>query len=454
MLTGQYPSRHGAWSIGCDTPDDALSLPARLRRDAGYKTALIGKSHYKNCLAAGSFEALPHVRDWEYFSRWTGPWFGFEYAKIAVGHVCEPHAYSMHYGLFLHEQGLPPIPPYFGPGGDPAFDEVNDPEWKLPLELHPSVWAANETIDYLRARRDDQQPFYVSLNLPDPHCPFLAPAPYHRMYDGVDLPSPVRRQGEAEGKPTIFAACAENREDRLGWHDRFKPMCQGAIHPSMERPVERTREEDRFARTYLGMTTLLDDQVGRVLVALDELGLAENTIVVFTSDHGEHLGDHWLWGKGPSHYDACVRVPFIVRWPGRIAAGRRSRALQSLVDLPPTFLSAAGLPIPKAMQGTDQRSTWTGAGAAARDGVWIDQRMERGAAVHTWITARHRLSIHHIHAENRTETELYDFENDPNEFENLANSPQSASLVSALSAEMARYQDRISGPWSERHAMA
>src|SRR5690606_21160135 len=97
---------------------------------------------------------------------------------------------------------------------------------------------------------------------------------------------------------------------------------------------------------YFGMISFMDAHIGRILDGLDERGLAENTLVVFSTDHGHFFGQHGLWGKGPFHFEDEIRVPFLVRWPGKVPAGQHSDALQSLVDLAPTFLTAAGLHIP------------------------------------------------------------------------------------------------------------
>src|SRR5262249_30795897 len=150
--------------------------------------------------------------------------------------------------------------------------------------------------------------------------------------------------------------------------------------------------EDRWWRTYLGMQSLADKHLGRMLDALDTFGLAGNTIVVVTSDHGDQMGDHFLWHKGGCHYDASARVPFVVRWPGRVPAGGVSAELQSLVDLAPTFMGAAGLEQHPEMQGVDQTPAWEG-GGGVREGVLIEHPVETGLEVDTWITAGHRLSV-------------------------------------------------------------
>jgi uncharacterized sulfatase len=204
----------------------------------------------------------------------------------------------------------------------------------------------------------------------------------------------------------------------------------------------------------MGMQSLLDHHLGRILDELDELGIADNTLVVYTSDHGEYMGDHWLWSKGGSHYDQAVRVPFIVRWPGVVPAGCSSDSLQSLIDLPTTFVAAAGVERIAAMQGVNQIATWQNPDQPTRTGVLIDHRVERGLYVSSWITQRYRLSHHAILAEARDEMELYDFENDPWEFNNLALDSSHDSLVRQLASEMMRYRRQMDRDWPNRGAGA
>lgn len=166
------------------------------------------------------------------------------------------------------------------------------------------------------------------------------------------------------------------------------------------------------------------------------------------------MGDHFLRAKGGSHYDAAARVPFILRWPGRVPAGTRSAALQSLVDLPATFMRAAGLEKHPEMQGVDQLPSWQDPSLLVREGVLIDHRVERGLYVNSWITDRYRLSVHSVHAEDRDEIELYDFEADPHEFVNLAAGGAHPELVNSLMAELLRYRMKVAGPWNDRSSFA
>ena len=454
MLTGQYPVRHGAWSIGTDTPDDALSVPAVLG-EAGYRTAIIGKSHYKSCLREDSFEALPHNRDWDFFREWSGPWYGFETARINVGHTCEPHSASMHYGLWLKDKGIEPEPPYFDSPDNAVGANAWLGEWALPEEAHPGAWIVEETKAYLddRAAAEADEPFYLSVNFPDPHQPFVVPAPWHAMYETADLP-PVRRiEGEAADKPTVYGATLDGTLQKRGWQEH-----EGARVPSQyirqKDSLERTETEDRIWRTYLGMISLMDKQFGQILDHLDATGLAENTVVVFTSDHGDYMGDHWLWSKGGSHYDGGIRVPMLARWPGRIPAGEVSGALQSLVDFGPTVLDLADLPPDPRMQGISQKSCWLQPDQPCRDAVLVDHRVEQGLYVNTLVTDRYRLSHHAILAEDREEIECYDFANDPDEYVNLAASGAQDGLVRSLESRLLRERMSIEGPWAERKTFA
>jgi uncharacterized sulfatase len=163
------------------------------------------------------------------------------------------------------------------------------------------------------------------------------------------------------------------------------------------------------------------------------------------------MGHHWLWSKGGSHYDPAVRVPFIVRWPGQIPAGQTSSALQSLLDLPPTFLAAAGLPAQPAMDGIDQGPAWHNPDRPVRRDVLIDHRVETGLHVHSLITDSHRLSVHRFADGSPEERELYELA-DGTEFENLAGQdlPVETSLRGDLEAQAPVRQ----APWPPRTAGA
>jgi arylsulfatase A-like enzyme len=484
LVSGQYPTRHRTWGNGMNAPEEMLSLPSLLSEQAGYRTALIGKSHLQACMSPDvdtytwqytrepprvySREAPPNAHDWEYFRSWHGPWYGFEHATISVGHTYDHNGYTMHYGLWLQDNGIPMADPYFmsreeaeirhGDHGIPGLRNRKGGEratdghpatWDLPEEFHSSTWVANATIAYLRdhVASHGDRPFYVSMNIPDPHQPLIVPAPWDTLHDGVELPPPMRRLGEWEGKSTLYRASIEDDVGAQGWHDFMPPS---GMRPVITPTNERTPQEERWWRTYMGMQSLADKHMGRVLDELDALGLADDTLVMVTSDHGDYMGDHFVWGKGPGHYVGAAGVPLIVRWPGRVPAGSSSAGLQSLVDLPTTVMRAAGLDPHPEMQGVDQLPVWTGDAESARESVLIDHRAEARLHVHSLITDRHRLSIYSDSQHARTELELFDLQEDPFELDSLANDPGHVAVVNELVGEATRQVVGIQGPWLSR----
>jgi len=451
-ITGQYPFRHGAWGVGTVLDKHCLSLPALLG-EAGYRTAMIGKSH----LEPGERHAVPDLTegmardgDADYFRTWTGPWYGFDHAEINVGHCDEDHSASAHYRVWLRDHGVD-IGRYFGRHG-PSFYRPR--VWELPEPFHPCAWIAERSEAYLREHvaLHPDRPFFLNINLPEPHGPMHTPEPWYSMYRDMPLGAPKRRAGEWRDKPTITQAVREGRTAALGWHGRFE---MANVHTLVPHPYAGTAYTDREAeiiRIYCGMISLMDHYLGRVLDALDDVGLSHDTLVVFSSDHGDYMGDHFLMGKGACHYDGCVRVPTLARWPGTVKAGEVCKALINNIDIAPTFLAAAGLPVHPAMQGVSQLDVLCSRGATARDGVLVDFRAEAGLYVNSWITDRYRLSVHHTPTGN--EVELYDLTQDPDEFINLAAEGRNGDLVARLMAELLAERSRTALPWQPRIAFA
>ncbi|MGE9269241.1 MAG: sulfatase family protein, partial [Verrucomicrobiales bacterium] len=162
-------------------------------------------------------------------------------------------------------------------------------------------------------------------------------------------------------------------------------------------------------------------------------------LVVFTSDHGHYLGHHGLRAIGPYHFEDGIRVPLIVRWPGKVPSDTRSQAIQSLVDLPVTFLSAIGVERPRFMSGLDQLPTWKG-GSPVRDHTIVEHNNLPGMVeMKTYIEERYKITVFRAFDEG----ELFDLQTDPNEFHNLWNDPSSTELKAQLlqkfiQAEMAK----------------
>jgi arylsulfatase A-like enzyme len=180
---------------------------------------------------------------------------------------------------------------------------------------------------------------------------------------------------------------------------------------------------------YYGMISLIDHEVGRILDALDRLGIADQTLVVYTTDHGHFLGQHGLIAKGAFHYEDMLRIPMLVRYPDVVPAGVRSPALQCQVDLAPTFLRAAGIPVPGLMQGLDQLDVWRGDGDGAREWVLVENR-HNPTTVHlrTLITERYKITVYR----DASHGELFDLQADPGEVHNCWDDPAYAAVKSEL----------------------
>lgn len=201
---------------------------------------------------------------------------------------------------------------------------------------------------------------------------------------------------------------------------------------------------------YYGMISCMDASIGKILERLDSLGLTENTLVVFSSDHGHLFGQHGLIAKGAFHYEDLLRVPLIVRQPGKIPANRMSDALQSLVDLPTTFLEHTGIEIPRGMVGKQQLAVWKGESASVRDHVIVENR-HQPTTVHlkTYIEDRYKITVYY----NQSYGELFDLKEDPGEVNNRWEEPafqelKGVLLLKMLHAEMGKeplWMPRIAG---------
>jgi uncharacterized sulfatase len=175
---------------------------------------------------------------------------------------------------------------------------------------------------------------------------------------------------------------------------------------------------------YYGMTSMMDKYIGKILDKLEELGLADNTIVVFTTDHGHFHGHHGLIAKCIFNYEDMQRIPFIVAGPN-VPVEQKNDALQSLVDLAPTFLSATGNAIPRSMTGVDQKEVWFGEQDAARDHVIIENRHQPTKFnTRTYVDKRYKISVYY----NQEYGELFDLQEDSGELKNLWDCPEHQEL--------------------------
>lgn len=421
ILTGQYPSHHGAWTIGVNLPEDKETLPKVLSEN-GYRTGLIGKAHFQS-LAPPSLESQPTLRDLEFWRGFNGPWYGFDHIELSRNHADESHV-GQHYALWMESHGFTEWRDYFQPlPGDTAlyapamhasghYWARDERSWALPEDLHYTRWTGERSAAFIEDNAGE--PFFLWASFHDPHPPYTVPEPWASMYDPADMQPGRLVPHEHERNPPHFAKTQEQAPDFADWHRPFEAHgCSTHLYP----------EEDlkKDMAIYYGMMSFIDREVGRMLDTLDRLGLTENTLIVFTSDHGHFLGQHGLVAKGPFHYEDMLRVPFLAAWPGRIAGGNVSDTIQSLVDLMPTFLDAGGIPIPGEVQGMSQLGHWQG-GAPVRDHAICENRHNPVMPhVTSYIEDRYKVSVYR----QGPWGELWDLESDPGEVRNLWNDSRS-----------------------------
>ncbi len=297
MLTGFTASQHGMPYNNMSGPRSPIaaehSLPYRLTREAGYQTKAVGKMHFYPERARFGFEHISlHPNDYVNFLEGQG------------------------YGGFYRGHGL---------GGNEVYPAVS----AVPERLTHTHWIVDEGIRFL-GRRDPDCPFMLWMVFEAPHSPFDPPEPFDRMYDDFEIPEAVVGDwvGAADEPMSLIA-------DRIVRNaDRISPQV-----------LKRAR------RHYYGQVTHIDYQLGRLFGELQSRGLYENTVIVITSDHGEHLGDHGLFAKS-TFLESSARVPIILRLPSEHGLYNQRILTPALTaDIAPTLLELAGLQPDEAMDG-------------------------------------------------------------------------------------------------------
>jgi len=394
FLTGRYPRTCRARQNGADIPKDEV-LVTRILADAGYRCGLSGKLHLSACNPAVCETMERRIDDGYVDFHWShhsGPGWATHNA----------------YWTWLQKKGA-----HFQWRAHPLSEYV---QIGPPAELHQTTWCAEKACEFIEARAEDGTPWLFSVNMFDPHHAFDAPETcLNRYLDRLDeIPLPNYVEGELEDKPP-YQRC--DHQGAYGAH-------AGYVYDEM------SELDHRLVRaSYWAMCDLIDNQVGRMLETLDQTGQLENTIVIYTSDHGEMLGDHGIYLKGPFFYEPAIRVPLIISWPGVIPA-RHSAALVELVDLPQTILDAVELAHHPGMQGRSFWSLLTGGSATMehRDDIYCEYynampwHRDPTPQVTMVRTRRYKLVLDHTTSEG----ELYDLEADPSETWNRWDDPSFA----------------------------
>ena len=431
IITGMMPSAHGAWSLGTKLFEDVPVIGDAFQQ-AGYYTALIGKAHFQPLRSEPGYESLecqPTLRDLDFWRAFTGPWYGFRHIELARNHADESHC-GQHYAIWLEENGLANWQDYFQPwppdkdraGKDAPYFIRDRRSWSLPEEFHYTRWTGERTIAQINKAADEGRPFFLWSSFHDPHPPYLVPEPWASMYAPEDMIPGELTEGEHDRNAPHFAMTQERKPDFRGYYPG-----DGAIHGGHSHLRGRDELKKDMA-CYYGMISFMDREIGRILDALDARGLTDNTLVVFATDHGHFLGAHGLIAKAIHHYEDLLRVPLIVRYPGRAPAGETSDAIQNLVDLAPTFLAAAGLDVPVYMTGVNQLGTWCGGEPARTYSVTENHHGTHKCHMRSYVTQRYKITVYR----NGEDGELFDLQEDPGELNNLWHDPAAGALKAEL----------------------
>ena len=340
--------------------------------------------------------------------------------------------------------------PEDGRSADRAMD------WKA--EDDPMHILTDSAMQLLASFKDTGSCF-MWLSYLYPHTPYILPDPYFSMYDSVEIPAPiVEPEGLDNAKKPFRQVFHQENNDRLIPYNAEK--------------------KKRMKRNYYGMVSLVDHEIGRLLDFLEDNDLRDNTLIIFTSDHGDYLGDHHMITKSPSMYDCLTRVPLIFSWPGKIRSNIRTDELISNIDIMPTVLSLVGLEIPGQVQGISYREFLTARKSehGPREYVFSEYGIP-GKPVNRdvleklipdykdnpiffsdpripWeanpiaLAGRFRMirskDWKFVEEENGT-SELYDMKNDPNELVNLWNDPAFIEIQQEMQAALDEWKYSLPG---------
>ena len=435
LMTCRMPSSHGVRCNGI--PLDGRNVTfVDLLRDAGYRTALIGKSHLQIHSPRPPMLKRPDTRDG--YARAEGPlseavrhdlasltqerdnpaglekpYYGFDHVELATGHG---DGLSGHYRDWLMQQE-PDAGALIGTGNQLPHDYICPQAVRtaLPEELYPSRWIADRSAEWIDAQGD--APWFLMVSFPDPHHPFNPPGRYWDMYSPADMPVPEAFLANGWAPPPHVSGMIAQREEG------------GANLRGMGTIGVSAREAQEARALTCGMITMIDDCIGRVRAAK---GAAE-AVQIFTTDHGDHLGDHKLMFKGAEQYEQLTRVPMIWSDP-ETRKSARTDAIGQTHDLGTTILDRASIEPAIGMQGISLLSD-------ARDFAFIQYDHQKtnpglgiGPRVHTLRDPRWRFSVF----ANVDWGEMYDLETDPGELRNLWDDPAHAETRARLTLALVR----------------
>jgi arylsulfatase A-like enzyme len=384
-FTGRHAHVHGVTSNQVPANRGEIFLPSILKHH-GYGTAIAGKLHYSPRQYGFGFDQF-----WTFSAEGPTPELGYvEYLRRKHG---SPNKWA-------RVDGTCPWP------DDELGRDVG--LFKYPIGDFETEWITDRSVDYLRARQNSRQPWFLFTSYLKPHSPSVEPEPYFSKYDKADIPI-----------PKLPANAKEVRAQQTGQSRRHY--------------VDDERMVRVMSSKYYGAINHIDNQVGRLLRELKRLGMADNTLVLFTADHGNMLGEKGRWFKGVQ-WDGSSRVPLIWRGPKGSPenGGKVVREVVDNCDLVPSILDAAGLPVPEGVQGRSFIKLARGA-----DPQWKNRSFSqlRSGMV---VDANWKLIDNSLNGTGPYE--LYDLRNDPREDRNLASDPKHRDRVASYQELIAQWR--------------
>lgn len=381
IFTGRYPHVHGVWANGVPLRRSEVTLPQVLAAH-GYATCAAGKVHFE--------PQHPYVERYGGLSpridASSEPYYGFQEVHLSENHI------GTEYMDFIR-------------AGHPELEQRARTRDHMPAELHDLQWITDQAISFVGRQASAGRPFLCACSFHELIPPCTPPEEYAGRFAPADMPVPELRPEDLDLKPPFYRQCYEGYLAR-GRH-----------------PDEPTLQ--RYLASYYDQLAFIDHQFSRLIGALESSDALDNTIILFTADHGLSLNDHYQWRHGPFLFDQVSRVPMIWRVPGG-CQGTRSSGLVEQVDIMPTLLDLCGVPVPDGVQGRSLSPLLTGRGTpSGRHSVLVQERhapdlLARGLDPQLiWQIGVRTEDWKLISYVDYPHGELYDLRQDPGEFRNL-----------------------------------
>jgi arylsulfatase len=402
LLTGLSPWHHGMLGMTNMAQRYPLEKPQALR-DAGYYTATIGKQHFHPMRNGHGYHRM--ILD----------------EHCACGNVHDPEAAVRRaaedrsdYEAWFYSQA-PTLDPHATGLG---WNDYPAKAFALPERLHATTWTGDTAVKFLNDY-SRPEPFYLKVSFIRPHSPYDPPERFMRHYAEADLP------------PARTGKWAARYEQRNSGRD---DIWRGKLSPG---EIRRSRQG------YYGSISHVDEQVGRILESLEKRGWLDETLIVFTSDHGDMTGDHNLWRKSYA-YEPSAHIPMMMRWPTGLVSAQRGQTLAQPVelrDILPTLLEAASAPLNRQIDGRSLLSLVRNAGPGWREFIDLEHNICYSPENH-WNALTDGRSKYIFHARDGEE-QLFDLQRDPYELQDLAGDPhQEANLRSWRQRLVAHFAER------------